>query len=113
MREAFNAIRRDRDHHILIVEAEHQQIGSLHILIFKHLGHGLRPAAIIENVVVSGAHRSRGIGEAMMAEADRFARRHRCYKMSLTTNRRRRRAHRFYERLGWRRTHHGYSVRLN
>ena len=113
MRKAFGAIRRNRDHRILIAEAEHQPIGSLHVLIFRHLGHGFRPAAVIENVVVAGAHRSKGIGEAMMAEADRIARRHRCYKMSLTTNRRRTRAHRFYERLGWRRSHHGYSVCLN
>jgi GNAT superfamily N-acetyltransferase len=48
----------------------------------------------------------------MMAAAVKIARRNRCYKMSLTTNLKRDRAGRFYERLGWRRTHFGYSIEL-
>jgi GNAT superfamily N-acetyltransferase len=112
MRRAFNSIARNRDHQILVAESHGEVIGALHIMIFRHLGHGLRPVGVIENVVVSAAHRSRGVGELMMAAADKIARRYRCYKMSLTTNLKRARAHQFYERLGWRRTHFGYSLEL-
>ncbi len=111
--KAFRALARNRDHHILVAEREGEIVGTVHLLIFRHLGHGLRPAAIVENVVVSCAHRSQRIGETMLAEAARIARANRCYKMALTTNVARKRAHRFYERLGWRRTHYGYSLGLD
>jgi GNAT superfamily N-acetyltransferase len=112
MRDAFRAIAPNRDHHILIAADGGKIIGSLHVMVFRHLGHGLRPLAVVENVIVTGAYRSQGVGELLMAAADRVARRNRCYKMSLTTNLKRPRAHRFYERLGWRLSHHGYSIEL-
>ncbi len=112
MRKAFAAISRNRDHQILVAERGGEVIGALHLMIFRHLGHGLRPLGVVENAVVATSHRSRGVGELMMAAADKIARRNRCYKMALTTNLKRDRAHRFYERLGWRRTHFGYSIDL-
>jgi GNAT superfamily N-acetyltransferase len=112
MLKAFRAIAGNRDHQILVAAASGKIIGTLHVLIFRHLGHGLKPMAIIENVIVSGVYRSQGVGELMMAAANRLARRRGCYKMSLTTNFKRPRAHQFYERLGWRRSHFGYSIEL-
>lgn len=112
MRTAFDAIANNRDHHLVVAVASGKVVGSLHVMIFRHLGHGLHPAAIVENVVVSASQRSRGIGELLIIEAVRIARRRGCYKLSLTTNVRRARAHRFYERLGWRRSHFGYSLGL-
>jgi|SRR5215469_816511 len=112
MRGAFAAIARNRDHQLLVAHRGGNVIGALHLMIFRHLGHSLRPAATLEKVVVKEAHRSRGVGELMMAAAEQIARRNRCYKMSLTTNLKRHRARRFYERLGWRRTHFGYSIEL-
>ncbi len=47
-----------------------------------------------------------------MAAAVQIARRRDCYKLSLTSNRTRKQAHRFYERLGWRWTHRGYTLAL-
>ncbi|HUA32910.1 MAG TPA: GNAT family N-acetyltransferase [Candidatus Binataceae bacterium] len=112
MLKAYRAIAKNPDHQILVAEAHGKVAGTLHVMIFRHLGHGLKPVAVVENVVVSSAMRSKGVGELMMEAADRIARRNRCYKMSLTTNLKRPRAHQFYERLGWRRTHHGYSMDL-
>jgi GNAT superfamily N-acetyltransferase len=108
----FRAIARDRNHHLLVATLGNQVVGTLHLMIFRHLGHGLHPVAIVENVVVLDAMRSRGIGERLIDEAARIAERNRCYKMSLTTNLKRPRAHRFYERLGWSKTHFGYSFEL-
>ena len=112
MRTAFDTISNDRDHHLVVAVAGGKVVGSLHVMIFRHLGHGLHPAAIVENVVVSASQRSRGIGELLIVEAVRIARRRGCYKLSLTTNVKRARAHRFYERLGWRPSHFGYSLGL-
>lgn len=110
LRAAFRSIARSRDHHLLVAELDGVIAGTLHVLIFRHLGHGLRPAALVENVVVHGGYRSRGIGERMLEAARVIANRERCYKIALTSKLKRRRAHRFYERLGWHRTHFGYSV---
>ncbi|MFZ0888810.1 MAG: GNAT family N-acetyltransferase [Candidatus Binataceae bacterium] len=110
LRAAFRSIARNRDHYILVAELDGDIVGTLHVLIFRHLGHGLRPAAVVENVVVRSGLRSRGIGERMLEAARAIAKAERCYKIALTSNIKRPRAHRFYERLGWQRTHFGYSV---
>lgn len=47
---------------------------------------------------------------ATMKNSAALARRRRCYKLTLTSNLRRLHAHRFYQRLGWRRNHFGYSL---
>ncbi len=112
MRKPFRLLARDRSHHLLVAEHNGEVVGTLHVLIFRHLGHGSRPAAIVENVVVRSGFRSLGIGEKMLEAARRIATANQCYKIALTSNRLRRRAHRFYERLGWRHTHFGYSIYL-
>jgi hypothetical protein len=40
------------------------------------------------------------------------ARRRKCYRVQLTSNKVRARAHRFYERLGFARTHEGFKLLL-
>lgn len=112
MLRAFDALAADRRHTILLAEDGAVLIGTVHLIVVAHLGHGLAPMAIVENVVVDEAARSRGVGELLMRRAAAIARRAKCYKLCLTTNIRRLQAHRFYERLGWRRTHFGYSLDL-
>ncbi len=112
MRRAFARLRGNRDHTILLVERAGKVVGAAHVIIVPHLGHGLSPMAIVENVVVDAAARSEGLGEHLMRAATDVARRRRCYKLALTTNIARMRSHHFYERLGWKRTHFGYSFPL-
>ena len=110
MRAAFRRLARDRNHRILVAERARRIIGTAHVIVVPHLGHGLKPLAIVENVVVAADSRSSGVGQALMAAATALARRRGCYKLALTSNLRRMRAYKFYERLGWRRTHYGYSL---
>ncbi len=112
LRAAFRRIARSRDHHLIVAECDGRVAGTLHVLIFRHLGHGVRPSAIVENVVVSETMRSRGIGEKMMEAARTIAMREGCYKLALTSRSHRAAAHRFYERLGFKHSHHGYSLSL-
>ncbi|HLX37751.1 MAG TPA: GNAT family N-acetyltransferase [Candidatus Binataceae bacterium] len=109
---AFERLARDRNHAILIAEVAGKIVGTCHVIIVPHLGHALKPMAIAENVVVDASARSMGIGEKLMEAAGDVARRRGCYKMALTSNVARPRAHKFYERLGWKRTHFGYSLGL-
>jgi len=112
IRREFSRLSRDPRHQLLVAEAGGRIVGTTHVIVVPHLGHGLKPFAVVENVVVDASCRTSGVGRALMAEAGRVARRRRCYKLSLTTNRERRGAHRFYERLGWRKSHFGYSLGL-
>jgi GNAT superfamily N-acetyltransferase len=109
---AFEGIAGDRNHTILVAEVAGKIVGTCHLIIVPHLGHALQPMAIVENVVVDADARSSGIGQHLMAAAGDLARRRGCYKLALTSNIARPRAHKFYERLGWTRTHFGYSLGL-
>jgi GNAT superfamily N-acetyltransferase len=99
-------------HYKLIVAEEAGRIvGSYAFLVMHNLGHLGAPSAIVEDVVVDPASQGKGIGQAMMRHAIEAARRAGCYKLMLSSNAKRERAHAFYEQLGFER--HGYSFRIN
>lgn len=62
---------------------------------------------VVEDVVVDIEFQSQGIGRQMMEYAIETCRKNGCYKMTLSSNLKRERAHRFYENLGFEK--HGYS----
>ena len=98
------------DYTLYVAEANRQIVGSFALLVMDNLGHLGAPSAIVEDVVVDPAVQGRGIGKAMMNFAVAQARAKHCYKLVLSSNAKRERAHAFYEALGFER--HGYSFRL-
>ena len=68
--------------------------------------------AQIEAVRVHQAHRSRGLGAAMLSWAIAEARHRGCGLVQVTTDKRRSDAHRFYQRLGFVNSHEGLKLRL-
>ncbi len=68
---------------------------------------GSEVSGLVESVAVDPAWQGRGVGRAMMQRAREHCRRRGCYKMALSSNLKRERAHAFYEELGFER--HGYS----
>jgi len=82
-------------------------IGTYALLIMQNLGHQGTPSAIVEDVVVRETHQSQGLGRDMMQHAMALARQAGCYKLMLSSNQKRERAHAFYESLGFQR--HGFS----
>ncbi len=111
-RTAFREIEADPRQRLLVVEAQGRVVGVASLVFVPNLSHQGRPYAIIENVVVDAVERSAGHGELLLRYAVEEARRASCYKLSLTSNKARRDAHRFYERLGFRATHEGFRVEL-
>ena len=95
---------------LYVAQQDRRIVGSFALLIMDNLGHLGAPSAIVEDVVVDPALHGNGIGQAMMTFAADEARAKGCYKLVLSSNARRERAHRFYEALGFER--HGYSFRL-
>ena len=94
---------------LYVLERDGQVIGSLTLYILPNLSHGARPAAIVENVVIDRhAHRG-GHGKMLMDFAEDQARKAGCYKVALTSNKRRTGAHAFYRALGYVNSHEGMS----
>lgn len=80
---------------------------SYGLLIIDNIAHAGAPLSIVEHVAVSTAHQGQGLGQLMMHHAMAESRAHGCYKLALSSNVRRERAHEFYDKLGF--VRHGYS----
>ncbi len=87
-----------------------QVVGTFALLIMNNLGHLGAPSAIVEDVAVDPAMQGQGIGQAMMRHALALARASACYKLALSSNVKREKAHAFYDSLGFER--HGFSFRI-
>ena len=107
---AFEEIVADPRQRLLVIEAQGRIAGSAVLIIMPNLSHQGRPYAIIENIVIDTVARGAGYGEELVRYAIEEARKAGCYKLSLTSNKRRPDAHRFYERLGFQARHEGYRV---
>jgi GNAT superfamily N-acetyltransferase len=107
----FARFSRYPDYTLYVAEQDREIVGSFALLVMDNLGHLGSPSAIVEDVVVAPDRQSQGIGAAMMRFALERAREKRCYKLMLSSNAKRGRAHAFYESLGYER--HGYSFRVD
>jgi GNAT superfamily N-acetyltransferase len=99
------------DYTLYVAEQDHEIVGSFTLLVMDNLGHLGAPSGIVEDVVVAPARQSGGIGAVMMRFALECCRQKGCYKLVLSSNAKRARAHAFYESLGYER--HGYSFRVD
>jgi GNAT superfamily N-acetyltransferase len=99
------------DYTLYVVEDGPRIVGTFALLVMDNLGHLGAPSAIVEGVMVAPDIQGQGVGQAMMRFAIDRARQKGCYKLMLSSNLKRERAHVFYEQLGFDR--HGYSFRID
>jgi GNAT superfamily N-acetyltransferase len=97
---------------ILVLDTGERIVGTLALYIVPNISHHGSPFAIVENVVVDGGERSRGYGKLLMERAAEIARERGAYKISLTSNKRRNDAHRFYAGLGYKQSHAAFRLDL-
>jgi ribosomal protein S18 acetylase RimI-like enzyme len=110
---AFEAV--DRDPNIQLVVAQEGDgavIGCLQLCILPGLSSQGASRALIEDVRVASHCRSRGIGEQLVQWAVKEARGRGCKLVELLTHNTRVDAQRFYERLGFARSHVGMTLRF-
>ena len=110
---AFERI--SRDSNIQLVVAEDGQgavVGCLQLCILPGLSSQGTSRGLLEDVRVATHCRSRGIGEQMVQWAVAEARARGCKVVELLTHHTRVDAQRFYERLGFARSHVGMTVRF-
>ena len=104
-----------RDPNILLVVAEDGEgtvVGCLQLCILPGLSSQGASRGLIEDVRVASRCRSRGIGEQMVQWAVVEARARECKLVELLTHHTRVDAQRFYERLGFARSHVGMTLRF-
>jgi GNAT superfamily N-acetyltransferase len=99
------------NYRIYVAVSDMHVVGTFALLIMDNLGHLGAPSAIIEDVAVDPTLQWQGIGKEMMRHAIQLATGNKCYKVVLSSNLKRERAHAFYESLEFER--HGYSFRID
>lgn len=109
---AFEAITADGNHELIVAELDGQVVGTLQLTFLPSLSYQGRTRAQVESVRVQQRFRSQGIGAVMMEWAIERARQRGCHMMQLTSHDSRKDAHRFYERLGFKKSHIGMKRNL-
>ncbi|MEO0484109.1 MAG: GNAT family N-acetyltransferase [Planctomycetota bacterium] len=110
---AFEAIDADPNHELIVATNAHGVvIGVAQLTFIPTLTQEGMLRAQIEGVRVSSASRGLGLGEALIRDMIDRAGARGARVVQLTTDKRRGRALRFYERLGFRGTHEGLKLRL-
>lgn len=110
---AFRQMGAEGNNHLIVGETDGGIVATYQITFISGLSLKAARRALVESVRVARAQRGRGIGAALMADAEARARAAGCTLMQLTTNKSRTDAHRFYERLGFTASHIGYKRDLS
>ena len=109
---AFAAIARSAENRLFVAVDGDEVVGTFQLTFIPNLtGRGALRMKV-ESVKVKAARRSGGIGGTMMTFAEQQARLHGVAAMELTSRKTRKDAHRFYERLGFVRSHEGFKKNL-
>jgi GNAT superfamily N-acetyltransferase len=98
---------------VVVYIDDDEVVGVLQMMVLHHFQHQGGIAVELESFHVRSDRRSQGIGAAMLAVAEEFARSIGAYRVQLTSNQVRKDAHRFYLREGYELTHAGFRKQLN
>ena len=111
-REAFERLDADPNITLVVAEEAGRVVGSLQLCILPGLSSQGASRGLIEDVRVASDRRSRGIGEQLVQWAISEARARGCRLVELLTHQTRADAQRFYERLGFTKSHVGMTIRF-
>jgi ribosomal protein S18 acetylase RimI-like enzyme len=110
--QGFDAIAADPFNTQYVWEENGEVVGCLQLTVIPGIAQQGMWRAQIEGVRVSGAQRGTGVGHKMMQAVMAIARERGCAVLQLTTNKVRKDAQRFYEQLGFEKSHEGMKVKL-
>lgn len=111
--EALNIWRKINDYpyyKVFVVEYNQLIIGTCSLIIIDNLGHKAAKLAVAESMIVSQQYRGRGIGSKLMQFVMEKVKEENCYKLMLSSNKKRIIAHKFYKQLGFQQ--HGISFMI-
>jgi GNAT superfamily N-acetyltransferase len=108
----FDEVGAQSGNHLIVAEQDGQLVGTMQLVIIPGLSRLGAKRAQIEAVRVARPMRGQGIGDALLRYAIEVARADGCKLVQLTSDKRRGRAHMFYERVGFVATHVGFKMEL-
>jgi predicted N-acetyltransferase YhbS len=97
--QRLRAVDHHSEHAVYVAEADGRLVGWIHV--FARPSVTTEPSAEVAGLVVDEYCRGRGIGQALMSAAERWAIEQGYRMVTLRSNVKRLRAHAFYERLGY------------
>ena len=109
---AFAAIQSDPGQRLLVAILDDQVIGTMQLSTIPGIAFKGAWRGQIEAVRIAGDLRGRGLGEQLIEYGVEQFRQGGCKFVQLTSDKSRTSAHRFYERLGWTRSHDGFKLAL-
>jgi ribosomal protein S18 acetylase RimI-like enzyme len=92
------------DSHLLLVFEENNRVIGFIALDVMQLFHIHGKTGKITSLCIDIKSRGKGIGKALVAEAEKFFRECKCTRIEVTSNQRREDAHSFYVALGYKQT---------
>lgn len=109
---AFDAITADPNQRLIVAEIDGAVVGTMQLSLLPGLLNRGAWRGQIEAVRVAADRRSLGLGAQMIDWAVAWFRERGCFMAQLTSNNDRTRAHAFYEKLGWAKSHAGFKLYL-
>ena len=89
--------------HYILLGAKYngKLVGSVMGIVCLDMVGQCNPFMVLENVIVSDAHRNMGIGRKLMEEIERIAKERECFMIEFVSSGFRKDAHKFYESVGY------------
>ena len=109
---AFTAINADLNQYLAVFEKDDKIIGCLQISFIPGLSRRGALRGQIESVRVAANFRNNGYGTLMMTWAIEKCRKQGCSLVQLTSDKTRKDAQRFYQKLGFVTSHEGFKLQL-
>jgi len=110
--KGFDEIDKDSNHELIVAEMNGKVVGTLQLMFLPSISYQGGMRAQVESVRVDGKLRNQGIGAEMMKWAIERAKERDAHLVQLTSHKSRNDAHRFYERLGFTKSHVGMKLSL-
>lgn len=109
---ALRELEADPNQMMMLAVLEGETVGTIQLTFIPGIAGLGTKRCLVEAVHIAPAHRSRGLGTRMIQWAIEQARERGCGMVQLTSNKKRMDAHRFYERLGFLKSHEGFKYYL-
>jgi N-acetylglutamate synthase-like GNAT family acetyltransferase len=111
-RDAFLEISADKNNFLAVVEFQNKVVGTCHLTLMPSLTMQGTRRMNIEAVRIANNFMNQGIGSWMLKKAIEFAQKNDVKIVQLTSNKQRKDAHRFYEKIGFIASHKGMKLKL-
>lgn len=99
--EIYNDMLQDEQYLIIVAKEGNEIIGSVFGVCCKSIAVGGNPFLVIEDVIIKDKLRGKGIGKKLMNTLEEFAKANHCVYSILVSSDYRKKAHEFYEKLGF------------